>query len=71
MHLVAQALSRPDLDRLDLETLGLGYDGVGAPRALGMLSHSVILPTLRSKDKVTGRSVRRLTALACLELRRR
>jgi hypothetical protein len=47
MPLITQALPGLDLDRLDLETLGLGYDGVDAPRALGMLSHSVILPDRR------------------------
>ena len=31
MPLVAQALSGLDLDRLDLEILGLGEDGVGTP----------------------------------------
>jgi len=43
MPLVAQALSGMDLDRLDLEILGLCEDGVGAPWAVGMLNHPAIL----------------------------
>jgi hypothetical protein len=42
--LVAEALFRADLDRLDLETVPLGQDGIGAPRAHGRLSHRIILP---------------------------
>src|SRR5215469_10099117 len=41
--LVAQALSGMDLDRLDLEVLGLGKNRKSAPRALGVLGHPAIL----------------------------
>jgi hypothetical protein len=44
MPLVAQALSELDLDRLDLEVLGLYEDGVAAPWAVGVLNRRAILP---------------------------
>ena len=44
MPLVAQTLSWLNLDRLHLEVLGFGENGVGAPRAVGMLNHPAILP---------------------------
>jgi hypothetical protein len=47
MLLVAQPLPRLDLNRLDFEILGLGEDGVSAPRAVGMLDHPAILPDVQ------------------------
>src|SRR5579863_7265268 len=47
MPLVAQALRREHLDRLDLETFALGEDGVAAPRAVSVLAHPAILPSRR------------------------
>jgi hypothetical protein len=51
MLLVAQPLPRLDLHRLDFEILGLGEDGVSAPRTVGMLDHPVILPDVQQDDK--------------------
>ena len=42
--LVAEALPGPDLDCLDLEIRALREDGIGAPRAVSMISHPAILP---------------------------
>jgi hypothetical protein len=51
MLLVAQPLPRLDLKRLDFEILGLGEDGVSAPRAVGMLDHPAILPDVKQVSR--------------------
>jgi hypothetical protein len=41
---VAQPLAGANLNRLDLEAIALGQDGIGTPRTFGMLDHRTILP---------------------------